>query len=521
VRVEAATRTPDGRWSVPRQLSPPGKEAGASQIVLDEAGNAAVMWSSGDSPYRQAWMSTRPAAGDWSTRSEPLPRHVVWTPTSRGSLAEDDLAVDGAGDAAFLFVREDGLHEAFNAAGQGWTTALVRPLIDPIGAPDLALASGGDAVIVGLQQAAGLPAGPVTIVALSRPAGGAWSAPQPIDWFPFDVEILLPHLAVAPSGRAVLAWRAPTLVEDRYAVRASTREDGVWSPPHELGLVSGAIGIGDPQVAIDARGDAIVAWIDTNPPAAPGRGIVRAAIRPAGGGWSPPRTLSGDDGYASTSTPRVAIDEAGNAAVLWGMRHPREGIPLGFFETVQAAVFSSGAPRPAPPVPPASAPGWLSLGEATAVAPPSQVDGPPPPSPPAPASRSAAPGAPSAGAAGSLELDRLRVEGGRTGSRNLGTIRFNLSRAATVTITLRTLRGPSLRRRLVLRGRSGSNAACLCRLAPARGLPAGRYRIAAAARAGVHRSDPVAVPLRIPSRPARAQKPETSLRTSMIAHPDR
>jgi hypothetical protein len=64
---------------------------------------------------------------------------------------------------------------------------------------------------------------------------------------------------------------------------------------------------------MNARGDALVAWrVDT------GRGCpVRAAFRRAGGAWSRPLAISGVRAFCEGGNHRVAIDERGDAVVVW------------------------------------------------------------------------------------------------------------------------------------------------------------------------------------------------------------
>ncbi len=85
----------------------------------------------------------------------------------------------------------------------------------------------------------------------------------------------------------------------------------VWLAPADLSAVNELAG--DPTVAVDADGDLVAVWEQTGV----GHGYqVEASVRPAGGGWQAPVTLSeaGDESYL----PVVAVDPQGDATVVWG-----------------------------------------------------------------------------------------------------------------------------------------------------------------------------------------------------------
>ena len=95
----------------------------------------------------------------------------------------------------------------------------------------------------------------------------------------------------------VLVWAAP-------AVAAPT-----WLSPVDVSL-AGQSAL-EPQVAIDAAGDAVAVWDRSNG----ANTIVQAAARPAGGSFGAPVDLSVAGGNALV--PQVAIDPAGDAVAVW------------------------------------------------------------------------------------------------------------------------------------------------------------------------------------------------------------
>ncbi|MGA8352873.1 MAG: choice-of-anchor Q domain-containing protein [Solirubrobacteraceae bacterium] len=87
----------------------------------------------------------------------------------------------------------------------------------------------------------------------------------------------------------------------------------------------------EPQVAMDAAGDAIAVWARFNGI----NDVVQAAVRPAGGSWGSPATLS--EAGQEASEPHVAVDAAGDATVVWRRFN-------GSNDVVQAAVRPAGEP---------------------------------------------------------------------------------------------------------------------------------------------------------------------------------
>src|SRR5208283_4738091 len=99
-----------------------------------------------------------------------------------------------------------------------------------------------------------------------------------------------------------------------------------------------------PVVAFDPRGDAYAVWTEMLVPSSDENEVVKASIAPAGSGaWGPPATLSRPGAYVFP--PTIAVDARGDAAVAWG------AAPWGAHgksQTVEAATFTAGAGWRAP-----------------------------------------------------------------------------------------------------------------------------------------------------------------------------
>src|SRR4029453_15674948 len=110
------------------------------------------------------------------------------------------------------------------------------------------------------------------------------------------------------AGHATAVW---TTLSDRHtAIETSSGAiDGAWAPAE---TISGPIGnASTPVVAVDDAGAAVAAWRWSD-----GAFLVtQAATQSEHGVWSAPEVLSGPG--RSTSQPLLAIDAAGDALVAW------------------------------------------------------------------------------------------------------------------------------------------------------------------------------------------------------------
>lgn len=138
-----------------------------------------------------------------------------------------------------------------------------------------------------------------------------------------------PALAVSPSGQAVLAW-----VSHSGQVRVAF-SDGGGRFGRGRTVAKEHRGLG-PRVAINAAGDAVIAWLASDRSAAFCCDVVQAAVRPAGGRLGPPQTLSlrGDYAYqfdvdvARDGTAGVSFYGGGFANAAFAARDGRFGAPL-------------------------------------------------------------------------------------------------------------------------------------------------------------------------------------------------
>src|SRR5262245_42643375 len=149
------------------------------------------------------------------------------------------------------------------------------------------------------------------IVATTAPIGqsatAAASLPGPVQLSSAatGVDASAPQVAVDGRGDAFAVW-----VESRpsgpVTMAALEPAGGTWG--RAMPLATGTVA----RVAVDARGDAIVAGVALGNPTR-----IFAAYRRAGAGFSRARVISGPTAGPGSGSVSVAIDDSGDALVSW------------------------------------------------------------------------------------------------------------------------------------------------------------------------------------------------------------
>ena len=224
------------------------------------------------------------------------------------------MAVNRAGAMAAggTFTAADGtthVQMCTSPDGKTWQAADLGPGgTEPHGGqhPAVALSPDGHAVAV-WGSAVGCPAACDYIVqAAVRPPGGGWGAPVTLttDLYFGGGGIVL---GMDGSGNAIAAWVGNYADASHYAVlRAGSSS---WGPVQELsnGNVQGAAhGLG---LAVSPDGSVVVAFANKGD-------AIWAASGTIGGGLSAPVLVATGD-YSKDSAPKVALDDAGQASLVW------------------------------------------------------------------------------------------------------------------------------------------------------------------------------------------------------------
>ena len=226
------------------------------------------------------------------------------------------MAVNQAGAMAAggTFTATDGtmhVQMCTSPDGKTWQAADLGPGgTEPHGGqhPAVALSPDGHAVAV-WGGTVGCPAACDYIVqAAVRPPGGSWGAPVTLttDLYFGGGGIVL---GMDGAGNAIAAWVGNYADESHYAVLPA---GGSWGPVQTLsnGNVQGAPH--DLALAVSPDGSVVVAFANKHD-------TIWAVSGTLLGGFSAPVVVAPGD-YSKDSAPKVALDDAGQASLVWSQK---------------------------------------------------------------------------------------------------------------------------------------------------------------------------------------------------------
>jgi hypothetical protein len=139
-----------------------------------------------------------------------------------------------------------------------------------------------------------------------RPVGGSWGAPIDLSGSSGNAES--PTLAVDPAGDAIVAWKLHLAGSEAIEVSYKPA-GGSWQAPEAIEF--GAAVVETPAVAIDDAGDAVLIWRQ----GVGGNHVILASSRPAGGSWASPLAISSS--ALNAEAPDVAMSASGTAIAVW------------------------------------------------------------------------------------------------------------------------------------------------------------------------------------------------------------
>ncbi len=298
-----------GGWGATQRVdNASGNTPQEARVAIDASGNAMAVWAQNDEDtnlVRRAIWASYYSGGTWST-----PRQIE---TGSGHAEHPDLSMDSIGNVMAVWAEQDGNSARIRAArflvGDGWAGG-VQTIDGGIGraiAPRITSAGNGTAVAVWTQHD-----GTRYRIVANRFNGTGWSTADIIDGNN-AAEHDLPQLAGDAAGNAILAWvqrgaGTPQLVARRYTPATG------WTEASIIVNTSTATPL-DHRVTLNAQGHAVVLWQE----GANDMNSVWARHYTAGSGWAG-SVVRVDTGLPTTdamSNLCLASDPAGNAIALW------------------------------------------------------------------------------------------------------------------------------------------------------------------------------------------------------------
>lgn len=217
------------------------------------------------------------------------------------------VEVDAAGDAVAVWARSNGsddvVQAALKPAGEPWAApAALSEAGQEASEPQVAVGAAGEAIAVWTRSN-----GSNNVVqAAVKPAGEPWG--KPVTLSEAGEEASEPQVAVEAAGDAIAVWTRYDGSDDvvQAAIKPAGKSWGKAGTLSEAGRDAHA-----PEVAVDAAGDATAVWTRYDG----SDNVVQAAVKAVGEPWAKPATVS--EAGQEASQPRVAVDAAGDATVVW------------------------------------------------------------------------------------------------------------------------------------------------------------------------------------------------------------
>jgi mRNA-degrading endonuclease HigB of HigAB toxin-antitoxin module len=229
--------------------------------------------------------------------------------------------MDNSGNALIVWYQDDGSRDQIFKSeyrdGEWIHPADLDDNISPDGEdadayyPQVAMDDNGNALIVWEQFN-----GSNYQVFKSEYRDGEWTHPADLDDHisPDGQDAEEPHAAMDNNGNALIVWMQHN--GTRQQIYKSEYRDGEWTHPTDLfnSISPDAGSANSPQVAMDDNGNALIVW-----PQSDGSNYQVFKSEYRDGAWIHPATLSGyiNPNGEDVYDPQVAMDNSGNAVIVW------------------------------------------------------------------------------------------------------------------------------------------------------------------------------------------------------------
>lgn len=303
-------RAPPGEVEVAPPAGPVTLRKAASprrmRIEMNSSGAALLAWQENDpeAPAPTVMAATRPAGGAFGAATRVSP-----APTADEPAELPEIAIDDAGGATVVWqhgaVDELVVQAAVKLPGQPFgppqTLNGTLDAEEQAVAPDVAADAAGNATAVWRR----LGPDDSSIEAAGRPAAGSFGAAAPISQGD-EAVVFSPQVEAAPGGSAIATWLGGS--PESVVEVADGQAGGAFGAPQEL--TDPAEDATFVSVDMDAAGT-VLAWSAADG----GAQVLKASVRPAGGGFGPVRPVSAaTDEFVHAD---LAMDSHGDVSAAW------------------------------------------------------------------------------------------------------------------------------------------------------------------------------------------------------------
>lgn len=276
-------------------------------VAFDNGGNAIVLWTQNDGTNYNIYANRYTPGTGWGTEE-------LIESGNTGNADSPQVVITNSNEAIAVWAQNDGTHNSIYAnrytPSGGWATEV---LIENgnnghAASPKVAVDSAGNAIVAWSQDVGGYD----NIYTNRYTPTGGWGT-----------ETLVangnnggardPQIAIDANGNATLVWREYDGTRDSLYASRYTESTNSWGT--EVLLESGNNGhVRTPRIAIDHNGNAIAVWAQDE--ISVRTSIYATRYTASSDSWGAETLIeSGEDG--SASEPLIAINKEGNAIVVW------------------------------------------------------------------------------------------------------------------------------------------------------------------------------------------------------------
>lgn len=317
----------DITWSSPVAISTALTDAVDPRVVIDSSGNATAIWVEGTAIVS----SSLPLSGSWTS--------PVTLSNVLNTASTPRLGVDASGNVTALWIESNTIQSAVLPFGGSWGAASA---VSASGAtnPVLAVDGTGRAVAVWLRSG---------FVESSTRISGTWSLVSVLS----TSGSASPHVAISNFGTAIAAWKSVTSGADVIVTNILTLATNTWGINKNVFNATAAFRHNYPKVAIDANGNASVAWFRYNLVDGNAYENVQVAASTLGVGatnWTTGQLLS-EIGIRNPAdlTLKLRYDAAGDIIATWTNSYDGETFVVESSQRLYGTNTWPGSLQPAAP----------------------------------------------------------------------------------------------------------------------------------------------------------------------------
>jgi len=288
-------------WTAPVVLST-GGQGWEAAAAIDGNGNSLALWDE-ITTQSQLWSRSKASGASWGAVTDV-------SPALETTSVFPAVRITPGGFATAVWTDESGVWTADRPSASAWESP--RLLIPGASNPIFVMNSQGEAAIAwtvggGPRSTTG------SVMAILRPAGGAWSAQQVVASGP---HIIADQAGIGDSGAVIVTWETYTAVCKRYGcsqtsyvLHASRQNAGSGAWVDSGSLLGPDLDAHSARVALDSAGGAILLALSSSGT------YISATQGNSGGAWSTFNTAVNPQGSIIISA--LASDDAGQVTLVY------------------------------------------------------------------------------------------------------------------------------------------------------------------------------------------------------------